>query len=147
MLQPHSPLARFDGVEDDALPGVLHETTKEDKGKKLTLGGFRSPLLVDAEDIEVNPLHVIFDLKGVLIGKEYFKVNHILPLSFNLTQGPTLLGKNVIPKLVLKELLFRCLEQFIVCIRTFFPLTKMNAYLRKITEEMSIEIDLQRIMG
>jgi hypothetical protein len=26
---------RFDGVEDETLLGVLHETTKEDKGKKL----------------------------------------------------------------------------------------------------------------
>jgi hypothetical protein len=108
LSQSHSPLARFDGAKDDALLGVLHETSKEDKGKKLVLRGFKSPLLVDAEDTKVSPLHVIFDLKGVLVGKEYFKVNHILLPSFNLVQGPTLLGKNVIPKLVLKEFLFRC---------------------------------------
>jgi hypothetical protein len=96
----HIPLARFDGAEDDALIGVLHEIAKEDKGKKFALGGFKSPLLVDVEDTKVNPLHMIFDLKGVLVGKEYFKVNHILPPSFNLIKGPTLLGKNVIPKLI-----------------------------------------------
>jgi hypothetical protein len=29
----------------------------------------------------------------------------------------------------------------------FVPLAKMNAYLRKIAEEIGIEIDSQRIMG
>jgi len=45
------------------------------------------------------------------------------------------------------EFLFRCLEQFTVDIWTFNPLTKMNAYLRKIAKGTCIEIDLQRIMG
>ncbi len=34
----------------------------------------------------MNPLHMIFDLKGVIVGKDYFKINHLLPLLFNLTQ-------------------------------------------------------------
>ncbi len=121
MSRPHSPLTRFDCAEDDALPRVFHENVEEDKGKELVLGGFISPLLVDTEDAEVNPLHAIFDLKGVLVGKEYFKVNHFLPPLFKLAQGPTLLGKNIIPKLVLKEFLFRSLEQFIVYIWTSLP--------------------------
>jgi len=58
----------------------------------------------------VNPLHVIFNLKGVLVGKDYFIINHLLPLPFNLTQDQTLLGKSIVPKLALKEFLFRCLE-------------------------------------
>jgi hypothetical protein len=65
---------------------------------------------MDANDAEVNPLHVIFDLKGVLIGKEYFRINHLLPPMFNLACDPTLLGKNIVPKLDLKEFLLRCLE-------------------------------------
>jgi hypothetical protein len=65
---------------------------------------------MDANDAEVNPLHVIFDLKGVLIGKEYFRINHLLPPMFNLARDPTLLGKNIVPKLDLKEFLLRCLE-------------------------------------
>jgi hypothetical protein len=50
----------------------------------------------------VNILHVIFYLKGVLVGKEYFKINHLLPLAFNLAWGPTLLNKSIIPKPTLK---------------------------------------------
>jgi len=73
----------FDGAKEDALPGVLHETMEEDKGKKLAFGGFRSPPPMDAKDTEVRPLHMIFDLKGVLVGKEYFRINHLLPLPFN----------------------------------------------------------------
>jgi hypothetical protein len=140
-------LARFDGAKEDALLGVLHEIAKEDKGKELALGGFRSPPPMGAKDTEVSPLHVIFDSKGVLVGKEYFKINHLFPLPFNLVQGPTLLSKSIVPKLALKEFLLRCLEWFIVFIWTFVPFAKMNAYLRKIVEEMGIEIDPQRIMG
>jgi hypothetical protein len=55
------PFARFDGVEDDALPKVFHGSAKEDKGKKFTLGGFRSLPLVDVEDTKVSPLHMIFN--------------------------------------------------------------------------------------
>jgi hypothetical protein len=36
-------LARFDGVEVDRCPQVLHESTKEDKGKELVLILFKSP--------------------------------------------------------------------------------------------------------
>jgi hypothetical protein len=101
------PLMGFDGAGNDKLLKVLHEIVEEDKGKKLTLGGFRSP--PDAKDTEGSPLHMIFDLKKVLFRKEYFKINHLLPLPFNLTWGCTLLGKNVVPRLALKEFLLRCL--------------------------------------
>jgi len=57
----------------------------------------------------VSPLHVIIDLKGVFVGKEYFRINHLLLPPFNLAQGRTLLGKNVVLKLTLKEFLPRCL--------------------------------------
>jgi len=90
---------------------------------------------------------VIFDLKGVLVGNEYFKINHLLPLPFNLARGRTLLGKNVVPRLALKEFLLRCLKQFTVHIWMFTPLAKVNAYLKKITEETNIEIDPQSIIG
>lgn len=112
----HSPFVGFDGAEDDGVFGILHETAKEDKGKKPTLGGFRSPPPWDVEDMEVNHLHVIFNLKGILVGKEYFKINHLLLPSFNLAKGPTLLGKSVVPKPTLKEFLLRCLKQFTVYI-------------------------------
>ncbi len=62
------------GAKQDALPGVLHETIEEDKGKELAFGGFRSPPLVDAEDVEVRPLHTIFDLKGSLLGRSILEL-------------------------------------------------------------------------
>lgn len=105
---PHSPLARFDDVEDDAFLRILHGLSKKIKGKNLLLG-IKFPLPVDAKDIEVNPLHMIFHLKKVLDGKEYFRINHLLLLLFNLVQGPTLLSKSDVPRLVLKELFMRCL--------------------------------------
>jgi len=92
----------FDGIGYDSFLGDLHETAEEDKGKKLIFKGFRSLLPVNAKDVEMNLLHVIFYLKGVLVGKEYFKINHFLPLAFNLTWGPTLLSKSIIPKPALK---------------------------------------------
>jgi hypothetical protein len=95
----------------------------------------------------VNPLHMIFDLKGVLVGKDYFRISHLLPPSLNLARGRTLLSKNIVPMLTLKEFLLRCIEQFIVYIWTFVSLAKMKVYLKKIAEETCIEIDLQRIMG
>jgi len=87
--------AGFDGVKVYALPKVLHEFGEQDKGKELAFGVFKSPPLVNAKDVEVNPLHVIFDLKEVLVGKDCFKTNHLLPLAFNLAPGPTLMGKIV----------------------------------------------------
>jgi hypothetical protein len=42
--------------------------------------------------VEISPLHVIFDLKWVLVGKEYFNFNDLLPLLFKLVWGHTLLG-------------------------------------------------------
>ncbi len=109
-MWPHSPLAGFNGAEDDALPSVFHGTTKEDKGKELALGGFRFPPPMDIEDVEVSPLHMIFDLKGVLVRKECFRVNYLLPMSFNLDWGPTLLGKSIVPRPTLKEFLLKCLK-------------------------------------
>jgi len=90
---------------------------------------------------------MIFNLKGVFVGKEYFKINHLLPPPFNLARGPTLLGRNVVSKPTLKEFLLRGLENFIVYIWTSILLAKMNAYLRKMIKETYIEIDLQRIVG
>ncbi len=95
----------------------------------------------------MSPLHVIFNLKGVLVGKDYFKINHLLPPMFNLTQIHTLLSKSVVPRLNVREFLLRCLEQFIIYIWTSTMLNKMNTYLRKITKKMGIEVDLQRIIG
>jgi hypothetical protein len=138
---------RFNGAENDKLLGVLHEIAEEDKGKKLAFEGFGSPPPIDAMDVEVNPLYVIFDLKKVLVGKDYFIINHLMPLPFNLTQGCTLLGKNIVPRPTLKEFFMRCLEQLIVYIWTFVSLAKMNAYLRKIAKEIGLEINRQKIIG
>jgi len=102
-----SPLMGFDGARNDKLFKVLHEIVEENKGKKITLRGFKS-LPIDAKDVEVSPLHMIFNLKGVLVGREYFKINHLLLLPFNLARGCTLLGKNIVPRLALKEFLLRC---------------------------------------
>ncbi len=56
---------------------------------------------------------MIFNLKRVFVGKDYFRINHLMPLPFNLVQGPTLLGKNIVPRLVLKEFLLRCLIRIV----------------------------------
>ncbi len=134
-------VAPDDKASDDTFPGFLHETTKKDKGKKLAFGSFRSPPLIDAKNTDMSPLQVIFDLNKVLVRKEYFRINHLLLPLFNLAHGCILLGKSVVPKPTLKEFLLRCLEQFTVYIWTSPPLAKMNAYLKKIAKETSIEID------
>jgi hypothetical protein len=110
LSQPHLLLAGFDGAKEDALPKVLHEIVEENKGNKLTLKGFRSLPFMEAKDANVSPLHVISDLKGVLVEKDYFKISHFLLPSFNLAQGPTLLDKRIVPKPTQKELFLRCLE-------------------------------------
>ncbi len=46
----------FNGAKDDGVHGIFHETTEQDKGREFTLGGFRSPPLVDVEDMEVSLL-------------------------------------------------------------------------------------------
>ncbi len=69
-----SPLAGFDGVKDEKLPPIVHEIVEEDKGLRFFLEGFRFPPLVNIKDVKMSPLHVIFDLKGVFVGKEYFKL-------------------------------------------------------------------------
>jgi hypothetical protein len=81
--------------------------SKKIRGPKLTLRGLRSPPPIDTKDTEVSPLHIIFDLDGVLIRKDYFEINHLLPPPFNLAQGRTLLGKSVILRPSLKEFLLR----------------------------------------
>ncbi len=108
LLCPHLPFVGFDGP-DDGVHGVFHETTKEDKGKKLAFGGFRSLPLVDIKNIKVSLLHVLFNLKGVFDGKEYFRINHLLLPPFNLALGPILLGKSIVCRPTLKELFFKCL--------------------------------------
>jgi hypothetical protein len=107
LSQPHSPLVGFNGAKDNTLPGVFQKTIKKDKGEEFTFGGFRSLPHIDAK---VSPLHVIFDLKGVFIGKEYFKINHLMPPPFNFAWDHTLLGKSVVPKPTLKEFFLRCLK-------------------------------------
>jgi len=114
LTRPHSTLAKFDGAEDDTLHGKFHESTDEDKCKELMLWGFRSPLPIDTKDIKVSPLHMIFDLKEVFVGKDYFKINDLLLLPFNLVWGCTLLSKSIVPMPVLKEFLLRCSKQFTV---------------------------------
>jgi hypothetical protein len=146
-MQLHSTLTRFDGVGTNTLLRILHDYVEQDKGKELILGAFRSPPLVNVKDVKVSPLHVIFDLKRVLVGRDYFRINHFLPPLFSLVQGPTLLGKNIISMPTLKEFLLNCSEQFTIYIWMFTPLAKMNAYLRKTVEEMGIKIEPQRIMG
>jgi len=58
----------------------------------------------------VNLLHMIFDLEGVLVGKEYFRINHMLLLLYNIGFFRTLLDKRVVPRPSFKEFLLRCLE-------------------------------------
>lgn len=58
----------------------------------------------------MNLLHMIFDLEGVLVGKEYFRINHMLLLSYNIGFLRTLLDKRVVPRASFKEFLLRCLE-------------------------------------
>ncbi len=113
--QSHLTLMGFDGVEAETFFIVILESFEEDKGREFPFKIFKSPF-VDLEDAEVNPLHVIFNLKEVFVGKDYFRIHHLLPLPFNLTQDQTLLGKNIVPKLALKEFLLRCLEQFTIYI-------------------------------
>ncbi len=59
-IAPIVTFERFHGTENEKLPRVLHEITKEDKGPKLVFGGFKSPPPIDIKDVEVNPLYVIF---------------------------------------------------------------------------------------
>lgn len=95
----------------------------------------------------VSPLQMNFDLKKVFVGKYYFRINHLMLLPFNLTEGRTLLGKSIVPRPTLKKFLMRCLEQFIIYKWTVVSFDKMNAYLRKIAREIGIEINLQKIIG
>lgn len=69
-LWPQSSLARFDGVRDEKISSVLHEIVEKYKGLEFSFEGFRPLPLVDTEDAKVSPLHVIFELKGVFVGKE-----------------------------------------------------------------------------
>jgi len=80
-------------------------------------------------DLEVNPLHIIFDLKGVLVGKESFSINNLLTLLYNIGHHPTILNKKAISKLGLKEFFMRCIKQSIIYIWTSTWLYKMKTYL------------------
>jgi hypothetical protein len=84
LMQSHSTFTRFDGARNDTFLVVLHESVEKDKGKKLALRSFRFLPPVDAKDAEVNPLHMNFNLKKVLVRKDYLRINHLLPLPFNL---------------------------------------------------------------
>jgi hypothetical protein len=74
----------FDGVEADIVPRVFHESIEQDKGKEFTFEKFKSLPPMDVEDAEVSFFHMIFNLKGVLVGKDYFIINHFLLPLFNL---------------------------------------------------------------
>jgi hypothetical protein len=100
----------FDVARNEKLLLVLHVITKEDKGPKLALRGFRSSSFANVKDTKVNILHMIFNLKGVLVGRAYFRINHLLPLSYSLAWNHTLLNKKVVPRPCLKGLFFKCLE-------------------------------------
>jgi hypothetical protein len=73
-MRPHSTFAEFNGAKDDTFPIVLHEIVKGDKGKKLALRGLRPLPPIDAKDVEVSPLHMIFDLKGSLLGRNILEL-------------------------------------------------------------------------
>jgi hypothetical protein len=97
------PLVGLDNARDVKLPAILHEIGKKDtRGSKLPFRAFKSPPPVDIKDFEVNLLHVIFYLKGVLVGKEYFSINHLLLMPYSIGHLPTLLNKKVIPRLGFK---------------------------------------------
>jgi len=68
-LWPQLPLVGFDGAKDEKLLPVLHEIVEKDMGLELSLEGFRSLPPIDTGDVEVIPLHVIFDLQGVFVGR------------------------------------------------------------------------------
>jgi hypothetical protein len=65
-----SPLEGFHRVGDEKFPQVFLEFAKEDKGPKLIFEGFKFSPFVAAKDMEMSPLHMIFNLKGVLVGKD-----------------------------------------------------------------------------
>jgi len=85
--------------------------------------------------------------KCVLVGKEYFSINHLLFLLYNIGHLRTLLNKKVITRSSVKEFFMKCIEQFTVYIWMSTPFGKMKTYLRKITKETNIEIDPQRIIS
>ncbi len=59
----------FNGAKDEKLLPILQEIIEKDMGLELFIEGFRYFPPVDTEDVEVIPLHVIFDLKGVFVGR------------------------------------------------------------------------------
>jgi hypothetical protein len=77
-------LCRIQWGGDEKLCGILHETIEEGKGPKLALGSLKSSPPIDTKDTKVSPLHTTFNLKGVLVKKDHFRINHLLPLLFNL---------------------------------------------------------------
>jgi hypothetical protein len=57
----------FNGVGADTVPRVLYESIEQDKGKEFAFEVFKSLPPVDVKDAEVSFLHMIFNLKGVLV--------------------------------------------------------------------------------
>jgi hypothetical protein len=66
---------------------MAFNTSEEDKGSNdlqlIASKCFKSLYYNDARNPKVSPLHIIFDFKGVLVGKQYFTINNLLILPFN----------------------------------------------------------------
>jgi hypothetical protein len=62
-------------------------TSEEDKGSNdlqlVASKSFKSFYYNDARNPKVSFLDMIFDFKCVLVGKQYFKINNLLVLTFN----------------------------------------------------------------
>jgi hypothetical protein len=87
------------------------------------------------------PLHIIFDLNGVLL---VVKFNSGPPIRHQIS--PVLLCI-VYLKLGLKDFLERCLVQFEVYIWYVAQWHNINVYLDKIYKETQIKIDPSKILG
>jgi hypothetical protein len=104
-------LVGLDDVRDVKLLTIVHEIGEQDtRGSKLPFRGFKSPPPIDIKDFEMSLLHIIFYLKCVLVGKEYFPINHLLLMPYIIGLLCTLLNKKVIPRLGFKEFLMRCIK-------------------------------------
>jgi hypothetical protein len=101
----------LDDARDVKLLAIVHEIGEQDtRGSKLPFRGFKSPPPIDVKDFEMSLLHVIFYLKRVLLGKEYFPINHLLLMPYSIGRFRTLLNKKVIPRLGFKEFFMRCIN-------------------------------------
>ncbi len=79
------------------------------KYQMVVFGGLRSL----AWEPEVSPLHAIFDSKGILVGRWYFIINHLLILPHN-ESCSLVIDKQVILRSKLKEFLMKCIKQFTI---------------------------------